>query len=76
MFRIYVTDALKALAENTSYHMSPLGDVLECGMRMESRWIEGVESKGSQADPEPKDDPRPASEIAKDMWKRIRGEKQ
>lgn len=67
-YRIYVTDALMAIADNTTHFLGAQG-VVDFGKNMTKRWIEIF-------DPPPKEEPvdnRPSEEIASDMWRRIRG---
>lgn len=67
-YQIYVTDALMAIANNTT-HLLGLNGVVDYGTRIKERWIDmGVPEE------EPEVDERPAEEIASDIWSRIRGE--
>ena len=61
VYRAYISDALKCIAENTMHFAG--------GSSMTKRWVDVVETK----EPEP-EDPRPCKEIAADIFKRIRGE--
>lgn len=63
-YRIYVTDALKSIAENTKFHVASQG-MVEHGFSMSARWVDGI--FGSNEEPE---DDRPCEEIAADIWKR------
>ena len=69
-FEIYVTDCLKHLLQNTSYHMG-LDGVIEYGTTLKSRWIEVIEADNEPIEPL---DERPCDEIAQDIFARIRGE--
>lgn len=71
LFRIYVTDALMSITENTATHIGLDGPV-EYGVKMTSRWVEVIE--GPKEEP-PKDD-RPCAEIVSGIWERMRGENQ
>ena len=68
-FKIYVTDALMAIANNTTHIVGAQG-VVDYGMTITQRWIE-LNSKPSE--PEKPEDNRSSEEIAVDMWNRIRG---
>lgn len=65
--KIYITDALMAIADNTTHLVGHTG-VVDYGRRLNTRWIELLDSK-----PEPPEDDRPSEEIASDIWERIRG---
>ena len=66
-FKIYVTDALMAIADNTTHLVGSQG-VVDYGKTINQRWIDVI-------NPPPKvpEDNRPSEEIAKDIWERIRG---
>lgn len=64
---VYVTDALMAIADNTTHLVGHTG-VVDYGRTIKTRWIELLEAK-----PEPPEDNRPSEEIASDIWERIRG---
>lgn len=68
-YRIYVTDALMAIAENTT-HLLGMQGVVDYGKKFNQRWIELSTSAPKKEEPE---DNRPSEEIAEDIWKRIRG---
>ena len=68
-FRIYVTDALMAIAENTT-HLIGQGGVVDYGKSISQRWIDIMNPQTQKKEPE---DDRPSEEIAADIWKRIRG---
>jgi hypothetical protein len=68
-FEVYVTDALMAIASNTTHHMS-LEGIVECGSTMTARYIDIIEPPPI----EPIDE-RPCEEIAQDIFARIRGKK-
>ena len=71
LYRIYITDALKAITENTArFVVQGVGEIM-AGVQLSTRWVElNVEPEET---PEPEDD-RPATEIAADIWARMRGE--
>lgn len=66
-YRIYVTDALMAIADNTSHFLGVNG-MVDYGRTMSQRWIEVLNPP-----PEKPEDNRPSDEIAADIWTRIRG---
>ena len=68
-FKIYVTDALMAIAENTIHHYGFNG-IEDIGFNLNSRWLDIIEPPKTV----PVDD-RPCEDIAKDIFARIRGEK-
>lgn len=63
-YKIYVTDALKVIANNTAGG--------EARYMIQRRWVELLEPVESE---EAEQDPRSCEEIAADIWKRIRGKK-
>lgn len=69
-FKIYLTDALMAIADNTT-HLVGAGGVVDYGRTIKTRWIDLIESP-PEVPNEPEDD-RPSEEIASDIWERIRG---
>lgn len=72
-FRIYVTDALKAIAENGMHFVIPGHGAVDYGSAMSKRWADVIDP------PKPVEvDDRPAKEIAADIWKRagIGGERE
>ena len=66
-YRVYVTDALMAIADNTTHLVGTQG-VVDYGKTIKERWIDVL-------NPPPKipEDNRTSEEIASDIWKRIRG---
>lgn len=66
-YRVYITDALMAIAENTS-HVQGREGIIEYGRVIKSRWIDLLEPPS-----EIPEDNRPSEDIARDMWSRIRG---
>ncbi len=67
-YRIYVTDALMAIAENTTHLLGAQG-VVDYGKTIKTRWIDTLKPAPEE---EPEDN-RPSEEIASDIWQRIRG---
>ena len=61
LFRVYVTDALKLIAENTTHFLVPGVGPADYGSRIQQRWIELADHK---------QDDRTGDEIAADI---IRG---
>lgn len=72
-YRVYITDALKAITGNTAHHIG-LSGVVDYGTELTQRFVEQFEVEDEEPEPE---DTRTASEFAADMWKRMRrkGEK-
>ena len=66
-YQIYVTDALMAIAENTT-HLVGMQGVVDYGKTIKERWINTLNPPE-----ETTEDNRPCEEIATDMWERIRG---
>lgn len=66
-FKVYITDALMAIADNTTHIVGSQG-VVDYGKTINQRWIDIL-------NPPPKEpeDNRPSEEIASDIWERIRG---
>lgn len=73
IYRVYVTDALMTIAENTATHLGLDGPV-EYGGKMTNRWVDIVEKREPHVEP-PEDD-RPCAEIVSGIWERMRGENQ
>lgn len=66
-YRAYVTDALYALVDNSTHHLS-INGVEDIGLTLNSKWLDILEPP-TIAPP----DNRPCNEIAQDIWARIRG---
>lgn len=66
-FKVYVTDALMAIAENTTHLVGAQG-VVDYGRTIKTRWIDLLNPQ-----PEKPEDNRPSEVIASDIWNRIRG---
>lgn len=68
-FQVYVTDALMAIAENTTHLVGSQG-VVDYGRTITQRWIDVINPAPVVEQPE---DNRPSEDIAADIWDRIRG---
>ena len=68
LYRVYVTDALKAIAENTT-HFAGLDGIVDYGTSLSMRWIDALEPHEEVKE---KDD-RSCNEIVHDIWERING---
>lgn len=66
-FKVYVTDALMAIADNTTHIVGSQG-VVDYGKTINQRWIDILNPP-----PQEPEDTRPSEEIASDIWERIRG---
>ena len=78
-FRIYVTDALSAIAENTT-HFQGATEMFDYGRSLNMRWNDIItnakeKQKKDQESEQEKEDTRTATEFATDLWKRIRKRK-
>ena len=72
-YRVYITDALQAIAENTT-HFVGAKEMFDYGTSLKKRWAEMVEeARGDKKSKKKKDDTRSAQEIAQDMWAKIKG---
>ena len=65
LYRIYVTDSLKAISENTT-HFLGMNDIVEYGSFISVRWIDLLEPQ------EIVEDDRSCEEIVHDIWNSIR----
>ena len=63
-----MTDALKAIAENTT-HFAGLDGIVDYGTSLSMRWIDALEPQKEEAVEE---DDRSCTEIVDDIWERIR----
>ena len=70
-YRIYVTDALMAIAGNTT-HLLGMEGVVDYGCSISRRWIDAL-NEALNPPPEVPEDNRSCEEIVTDMWSRIRG---
>jgi hypothetical protein len=68
-YQVYVTDALMAIAENTTHLVGAQG-VVDYGRTITQRWIDVINPAPVVEQPE---DNRPSEDIAADIWDRIRG---
>lgn len=67
-YRIYVTDCLKAIAENTT-HLVGLDGVVEYGAKISERWIDLIEPKAKKID---QNETMTCEEIVTGIWKRMK----
>ena len=67
-FHVYLTDALKAIAENGANHFIPGYGFTESGVTMRTRWRDIVD------DTPVIEDTRTCAEIVSGIWSKIRGE--
>lgn len=67
LYRVYVTDALKAIAENTT-HFAGLDGIVDYGTSLSMRWIDALEPQQQEVE----EDDRSCTEIVDDIWERIR----
>ena len=67
LYRVYVTDALKSLTENTTHYVG-VNEMIDYGASLSMRWIDVLEP---QVEEESTDD-RPCTEIVHSIWERIR----
>lgn len=65
LYRIYITDALKAIAENTT-HYQGAGEMFDYGSSLTARWIDVLEPQIIE------EDNRSCEEIVHDIWDRIK----
>lgn len=76
-FRIYVSDALQAITQNTTHFLTNKG-IQDYGSSLGKRWIDIVtppEKPKEKTLKEMEEELKPCEEIAADIWKRIRGKK-
>lgn len=66
VYRIYVTDTLKAIADNTAHYVVPGHGVVEYGNIINKRWLDVIDPPP----PQKEEDNRPAVEIAAEIWAR------
>ena len=67
LYRVYVTDALKTIAENTTHHVGA-EEMFDYGASINVRWIELLEPQQEE-----ETDDRSCEEIVHDIWERIKG---
>jgi hypothetical protein len=70
ILEIYVTDALKAIVENTTHLVGRTG-VVDYGVKLKERYFELINE--TEEPQKVEEDTRDASEVATDIWSRIRG---
>lgn len=68
-YQIYVTEALKAIAENTT-HFLGMDGIVDHGKTLSKSWYDIVTAKPKEEKPE---DNRSCEEITADIFKGIRG---
>jgi len=68
LYKIYVTDALKAIAENTTHYLG-MSEMIDYGTSLSERWIDVLEPQE-----ETEDDTRTCEEITHGIWSRIRND--
>lgn len=67
LYRVYVTDALKAISENTT-HFQGAEEMFDYGASITMRWIDVLEPHEEKEET----DDRSCEEIVHDMWDRMR----
>lgn len=67
-YRVYVTDCLQVLTENTT-HFASIKGIIDCGKTMPVRWYDFIRKNKQE---ENKED-RSVEEIATDIFKKICG---
>ena len=65
LYRVYITDALKAIAENTTHYLGAT-EMFDYGSSLSARWIDVIEPHEEIVDE------RPCEEIVHGIWERIR----
>lgn len=66
-YRIYVTDCLQAISENTT-HIGGFNGVVDYGKSMPKRWYDFI----NPAEEQPQEDDRTVTEIAADIFSKMR----
>lgn len=69
-FRIYVTDALKMLVENTTHYLG-LNGIVDYGRTLTARWYDLVSGNIPETE-KPEEDTRSCAEITAGIWKRAK----
>lgn len=72
-YRAYLTDALNAIAGNTTRYVVPGVGIVEQGEKMGARWIEIADGNSKPKPEKEQEDTRTAREIADGIWARMRG---
>lgn len=67
LYRVYVTDALKTITENTTHYVGA-EDMFDYGASINVRWVELIEPQQEE-----ETDDRSCEEIVHDIWERIKG---
>lgn len=73
LYRIYVTDSLQSIVENTALRFPFNAEPFKYGQEISARWLEMVEPPAKEKK-EPKEDTRTCAEIVSDIWSKMRGE--
>lgn len=73
-YRLYVTEALKAITQNTSQAVIQGAGVVDYGTRLTKSWHEIIDFDSQEKQEEP-EDTRSCREVTDDIWRRIRGGK-
>lgn len=66
LYRVYVTDALKAIADNTTHYLGA-NEMIDYGSSLSLRWIDALEPQK-----EAEEDNRTCEEIVHGIWDRMR----
>lgn len=69
-FRVYVTDALQIIAENTTHHIGKSG-MVDYGRSLTARWYDLTGGKTPTKE-KPVEDTRSCEEITAAIWERAR----
>ena len=73
LLHVYITDALKVIAENASKSVVPGIGVVDVGSTLTKRWIDMT--KPQKPEPKEPEDTRTCREITDGIWQRMRGGK-
>lgn len=73
LYRIYVTDSLQSIVENTALRFPFNAEPFIYGKEISARWLEMIEPKPRKRE-KPKEDNRTCAEVASEIWSRMRGE--
>ena len=67
LYKVYITDVLKAIAENTT-HYQGAEEMFDYGSSISMRWIDVIEPQEEVKET----DDRSCTDIVDDIWERIR----
>lgn len=70
-YRIFVTDSLKAVVENTHY-ITTFDGIIPYGVSVKRRWIDIMNGVKPKEKEKPKEDTRTCEEVVSDIWKNAR----